>query len=176
VSRIEGEDELRARYAEPSELVRRKVRDRLDEHTRRFVSLSPFCCLGTADADGGLDVSPRGGAPGFVEALDDRRLLLPDERGNNRLDSLGNVLEHPQVGLVFFVPGVDHVLRVNGSAELVAEDGGPAGLVVTVEEVFFHCGAAVQRAKLWDAEAQRHAGEIPPLMRMIREQLADDPV
>ena len=175
--------ELRDLYGDPSEVVRRKVIDRIDPHARRFIELSPFCCIGTSDADGRHDVSPRGDTPGFVRVLDEKRLFLPDRPGNNRVDSMLNLLEQPQLGMLFVVPGVFDALRVNGRAEVVTDPGllaGAAvgektpktGLVVHVEEVFFHCGRAVKRADLWNPEAQVPPGTLPKLADMVRDQLA----
>jgi PPOX class probable FMN-dependent enzyme len=176
------QEELRTIYGEPSDVVRRKVIDRIDRHAARFIELSPFCCIGTSDADGRHDVSPRGDAPGFVRVLDERRLFLPDRPGNNRVDSMQNLAEQPQLGMLFIVPGVFDTLRVNGRGEVVTDpellaDAAIAGklprtgLVVHVEEVFFHCGRAVKRADLWNPDAQ-FAGTLPKLADMVRDQLA----
>src|SRR4029077_8078289 len=152
-NRIEDTASLRSCYPEPSELARRKNLARLDKHCRNFIALSPFLCLGTA-SDAGTDVSPRGDAPGFVRVLDDTTLLIPDRPGNNRLDSLGNLLANPNVGLLFLIPGIEETLRVNGSAEITtdarlladAEVNGKrpkSALIVHVREAFLHCGKAV---------------------------------
>ena len=106
-------------YGAPSELSARKSLSQLDAHCRNFIERSPFLCLSTAAADGTADVSPRGDAPGFVRVLDDHALLIPDRLGNNRIDSLRNVLQNANVGLLFLVPGVDETLRVNGLAQVV---------------------------------------------------------
>jgi PPOX class probable FMN-dependent enzyme len=116
-STFHEEAELRACYPETTERARKKVLRRLDRHCRAFIDLSPFLCLATASASG-ADVTPRGDRPGFVHVLDDTTLAIPDWPGNNRLDSLANILENPQVGLLFLVPGVDESLRVNGTAVL----------------------------------------------------------
>ena len=110
---------LRSMYPEPLERSLRKALTSLDEHMRRFIALSPFLCLGTSSG-GGADVTPRGDAPGFVHVADDTTLLVPDWPGNNRLDSLSNVSVNPQIALLFFVPGVDETLRVNGTGEIVS--------------------------------------------------------
>jgi len=176
-------DELRRFYASPTELIRRKVIDRIDTHARRFIELAPFCCVGTSDADGRCDVSPRGDVPAFARVLDERRLLIPDQPGNNRLDSMQNMLENPRVGMMFVIPGIFDVLRVNGTAEIVtsadllagsAVDGKTprAGLLVDVEEVFFHCGRALKRARLWEEDAKHDRSEMPKLADMVRDQLA----
>jgi hypothetical protein len=109
-------DELRERYRQPSRLVQAKKVDTLDETTRAFIAASPFVLLATAAADGSCDVSPRGGPPGFVRVLDDRRLALPDLSGNNLLDSLINLTSNAHVGLLFLLPGRDETLRVDGRA------------------------------------------------------------
>jgi uncharacterized protein len=179
---IASETDLRGLYREPSRVVANKVIDRIDPHSRRFIELSPFCCIGTADAEGRGDVSPRGDVPGFVRVLDERRLFVPDRPGNNRVDSMRNLLENPRLGMLFLIPGIFDVLRVNGRAEIVrdselleasAVDGKvpKTGLVVHVEEVFLHCGRAVKRARLWEQDAQRDRSELPKLAEMIRGQL-----
>ena len=118
---INDADALRALYGEPSDPVKRKVLDRLDKHCRAIIAASPFLVIGTADASGGCDVSPRGDAPGFVAVLDERSLLIPDRRGNKRVDSLNNLLENPQVALLFLLPGMNETLRVNGWARITAD-------------------------------------------------------
>src|SRR6185312_15426394 len=116
--------------------------------------------MGTADAEGHMDATPRGGAPGFVEVADERTLLLPDRRGNNRFDSLTNLTEHPEIGLLFMIPGVDESLRVNGAVELRTDAdlierfrvgrGAPTVVLrVTVREAYLHCGKAMMRSRLW---------------------------
>ena len=109
---IETEEALRAVYAKPATAVREKVLPRLDKHSRRFLELSPFFCIGSTQPDGLGDVSPRGGEPGFVHPLDDTHIAFPDRPGNNRLDTLTNMLHQPAVGLLFFLPGVDEMLRI----------------------------------------------------------------
>jgi len=113
-------EDLRGCYPRPLERSLRKSLTKLDAHMRHFISLSPFLCLGTS-GDGGGDVTPRGDSPGFVHVLDDQTLLIPDWPGNNRLDSLTNVVANPNVGLLFLIPGVNETLRVNGSAEITME-------------------------------------------------------
>ena len=110
--------DLSALYPEPSGLAKAKQIDHLDQHCRRFIELSPFLCLGSAGAGGGTDVTPRGDPPGFVKVLDDKTLAIPDRPGNNRIDTIKNLLDHPQVGMIFFIPGISETLRVNGRARL----------------------------------------------------------
>ena len=175
--------ELRGHLGEPSDLVKRKKLDRLDKHCRHFIALSPFLVLATSDRAGGCDASPRGDAPGFVAVLDDGRLLLPDRRGNRLVDSMLNILENPQVGLVFFIPGFIETLRVNGRAGLVrdpallepltAQGKRPeTGILVEVEEAFLHCGKALIRSRLWDPETQVERKTLPSLGRMIADQVS----
>jgi len=181
---ITDEAALRARYREVSALAKKKVMPRLDKHCRAFIGLSPFLCIATAAADGKADVSPRGDPPGFVQVLDDTTLLIPDRSGNNRLDTFTNIIANPHVGLIFFVPGMEETLRIDGEAEIVA--GHPAlaacavnasvpetGILVRVGHAHLHCAKALKRARLWDAEAQIDRKSFPTLGRMITDQIAE---
>jgi PPOX class probable FMN-dependent enzyme len=181
VAAITTEAELRALYASPAERALRKELDHLDRHCRRFIAYSPFVVLATADADGRQDATPRGGDPGFVHVADDHTLLLPDRPGNNRLDSLANLTQRPEVGLLFMVPGVDETLRVNGSAELrddpdltdrFAASGRSPRIVVqiTVRQAYLHCGKALMRSRLWDPDARIERTELPTMGQMVRDQ------
>ena len=162
---IETVEELRSSYGEPSERAVKKSLDRLDRHCRRFIELSPFVVLASAGADGRVDCSPRGDPAGFVAVLDERTILLPDRRGNNRADSLTNVLENPNVGMLFLIPGVDETLRLNGRARLTTDPARleplavngrvpRSGLVVEVEEAFLQCTKALVRSRLWADETR----------------------
>ncbi len=178
---IADAQQLRALVGEVHLLAERKVLDRLDRFCRDFIALSPFLVLATSDSEGRADASPRGDGPGFVQVLDDRTLLIPDRRGNNRVDSFGNVLSSPGVGLVFFVPGINETLRVNGRARMTrdnallkptaVQDKMPKlGLMVEVDEAYFHCGKALIRSKLWAQESQVERGSFPTLGRIVAEQ------
>lgn len=178
---IDDPADLRAHMGAVHPLAERKVLDRLDPFCRDFIALSPFLVLATVDAQGRADASPRGDGPGFVQVLDDRMLLIPDRRGNNRVDSFGNILDVPGVGLIFMVPGIAETLRVNGRARLTrdpallellsVQDRTPTlGLIVDVDEAFFHCGKALIRSKLWDPSAQVERGSFPTLGRIVAEQ------
>lgn len=173
---------LGALYGEPGELALGKQRDRLDRWSRRFIELSPFLVLGTADRSGRQDVSPRGDPPGFVRVLDELTLLIPDRPGNRRIDSLRNLAEHDRLALLFMVPGFDETLRVNGRARITTDravlEGSAvagrlplSGLLVTVEEVFFHCGKALIRSRLWDPGRRADRALLPGLGRIIAEQM-----
>lgn len=176
---------LRAHVGQVSVMAERKVLHRLDRHCRAFIELSPFLVIATADREGKLDASPRGDPPGFVRVLNDATLLLPDRPGNNRVDSLGNVVEAPGVGLVFFVPGMDETLRVNGTGRLVtdadrllpSEINGrvpKTGMLIAIEEVFFHCAKALKRSRLWDPAAQIDRGAFPTLGKILADQQGVD--
>ena len=180
MSTIATRDELRDCYPQPLERSLRKSLTTLDVHMRRFISLSPFLCLGTS-GDGGGDVTPRGDAPGFVHVLDDRTLLIPDWPGNNRLDSLTNVVANPNVGLLFFIPGVNETLRVNGAADVTMEpsllqrwtvDGKHprSAMRVTVREAYLHCAKALIRSKLWGDEYRIERAELPSYAQMLKDQ------
>ena len=176
-------ESLRAHFGEMTTLAAHKVLPRLDRHSRAFIALSPFLVLATADSDGGVDASPRGDAPGFVAMLDDTTLVIPDRPGNRRVDSFSNVIRHPGIGLIFFVPGFDETLRVNGTGRVVTEAAllapleaqgkVPAtGLLVSISQVFFHCGKALIRAKLWDPSRHVARNIFPSLGRIVAEQTA----
>ena len=174
--------ELREAYREPNERAQQKVLDRLDKHCRDFIALSPLCIISSFGADGLADTSPRGDPPGFVATLDDKTLLIPDRPGNNQVDSLQNVIAHPQVGLLFLVPGMNETLRVSGRAEIVTGEelleplsvkGRPplSGLRVTVEEAFLHCGRALIRSRVWDPEAQIDRSSFPTYGQVLADQI-----
>lgn len=182
MSVVESEADLRQCYAEPSELVQKKILRKLDKHAKAFIALSPFVTLATRGPEG-ADCSPRGDAPGFVAVIDDQTLLLPDRRGNNLIDSLRNILHDPAVGLLFLVPGINETLRVNGTARIVTDPARLAplsvqgkapgsALEVTVREVFFHCGKALIRSDLWNPERRVERGRFPTLGRVIADQIA----
>ncbi|MDX2205167.1 MAG: pyridoxamine 5'-phosphate oxidase family protein [Hyphomicrobiaceae bacterium] len=180
---VRTQEDLRAHFGKLNPLAEKKVLRHLDKFCRDFIALSPFLVLASSDSKGNSDASPRGDAPGFVAVLDDTTLLIPDRRGNNRVDTFGNILHSPGVGLIFFVPGINETLRVNGRAEitqdaallapLVAQNVTPTiGLKVQVEETYFHCGKALMRSRLWSPEAQVERMSFPSLGRIISEQTA----
>ena len=178
---IASEAELRTLYGMAEGLAVTKSIGFIDKHARAFIALSPFLTLATQSPDGRADVSPRGDPPGFVKVLDAKRLLIPDRSGNNRLDSLTNILANPSVGLLFLIPGFEDTLRINGRARLTRDPAllagmemqGKApkcGIEVTVDELFFHCAKAFKRSRLWAADAQVPRSTLPGLGRMILEQ------
>jgi len=173
--------ELRPLYSSPSTLARAKQLARIDAHCRNFIARSPLVIVGSIHPERGLDVSPRGDAPGFVRVLDEHHLAIPDRPGNNRLDTLENLLENPAIGLFFVIPGIEETLRVNGTARLtraawlldsmaVANKAPKLAIVVTVTEAFLHCAKALKRARLWDEDYRLARKEMPTLGRMIIEQ------
>lgn len=174
---------LRAHVGQISPMAERKVIYHLDKHCRHFIGLSPFLVIATADREGRVDASPRGDPPGFVRVLDDTTLLLPDRPGNNRVDSFGNILVSPGVGLIFFVPGVEETLRINGTASLVTDAAQlsasevhgrqpKTGMLITVQEIFFHCAKAIKRSRLWDPATQIERSTFPTLGRIMADQQA----
>ncbi len=182
-SAVTSEDELRGNYGEPMDIALMKQLGKLDAHCKNFISRSPFLCIGTSAADGKADVSPRGDPPGFVQVIDDNTIFIPDRPGNNRLDTMSNIVANPNVGLLFLIPGFEDALRVNGKATLVKDKKilercavnrkVPAmGIMVEINEAYLHCAKAVRRSKLWNAESQQNRKEMPTLAQMILEQVA----
>lgn len=174
---------LRAQFGPVGPLAARKVLDRIDDYGRRFIALSPFLVVASADRAGNADASPRGDAPGFVAVADPRTLVIPDRRGNNRVDTFQNLLEASGVGLIFLVPGIDETFRVNGTAALTRDPAlleplraqgrvPAAGLVVRVREAFFHCGKAMIRSRLWDPAQHVARDTFPSLGRILSDQTA----
>jgi uncharacterized protein len=176
-------ESLRTHFGTMTTIAAHKVLPRLDRHSRAFIALSPFLVLATTDGDGGVDASPRGDSPGFVAMRDDTTLIIPDRPGNRRVDSFSNVVRHPGIGLIFFVPGFNETLRVNGTGQVV-KDGGllapleahgkapKTGLLVSITEVFFHCGKALIRSKLWDPAHHVARDGFPSLGRIVADQTA----
>ncbi|MEP7301693.1 MAG: pyridoxamine 5'-phosphate oxidase family protein [Caldimonas sp.] len=178
---IDTLERLRALYPAPKERAVSKQLAALDRHCRHFIGLSPFVVVASAGAGGSVDASPRGGPPGFVKSLDERTLLIPDAPGNNRLDSLENIVATGAVGLFFIIPGIDETLRVNGTARLSSFDdhlqvfSGEARMPrlvieVTVAEAYLHCAKAFLRSKLWQPSAQQSRAALPTMGEMISDQ------
>ena len=183
---VTSEGELRELYGHPGERAVAKEQPIIDQHCRAFIAHAPFLVMGTAGADGRCDVSPKGDAPGFVQVLDEHHLVIPDRLGNNRLDGMRNIVENGHVGLIFFIPGREDTLRVNGRAKIVRDDGlldrlAVAGkrpvtaLVVEVEQCFLHCARAFKRAGLWQPERWPDASPVPSMQRMIWDLLPTKP-
>lgn len=180
---IGNEEDLRRKFGEVSHLASAKSRPALDKYSRQFISLSPFLVISTADASGRADLSPRGDPPGFVAVIDDTTILIPDRPGNNRLDTMANIVANPNVGLLFFVPGFEDTLRLNGRARITDDAALLArctvngkqpvvGILVSVEEVFMHCAKALKRSKLWEPDYRQDRSQMPTIARIILEQTA----
>jgi len=178
---INDEVQLRGLYQEPMELALLKQLDRLDDHCRNFIAHSPFLVIGSTRPGRGTDVSPRGDAPGFARVLDANTIAIPDRPGNNRLDTMSNIAADAEVGLLFFIPGIDETLRVNGRARLSRDPALLAAaaikgreprlvIVITVREAFLHCGKALKRSRLWHDDYRVEKKDFPSLGRMIIEQ------
>jgi uncharacterized protein len=178
---ITDEASLRALHHQPMLRATDKVLRTLDQYCRRIISLSPFCIVATQGPNG-ADVSPRGDPAGFVRVLDDRTLLVPDRVGNNRLDSMTNLLVNPRIGMLFLVPGMNETLRINGTARItddarvltpsaVRERAPKVGLIVVVEEAFLHCAKALTRAALWDASRHVDRSILPSYAQMLLEHV-----
>ncbi len=174
--------EVREIVGDPIELVQLKVRPSLDKHCRAFIARSPFLSLGTVDANGQADVSPRGDPAGFVHVLDDHTLAVPERPGNKLADSLSNILDTGSVGLLFMVPGVEETLRVNGDGtitddpavlETMAVKGKTPKLaiLVDVQEAFIHCAKAFRRSELWNPDGYVDPKELPSIGQVIRDQV-----
>jgi uncharacterized protein len=174
--------DLAAIYPKPTPRVIAKARPEIDLHAKNFIAMSPFCVLATSGSDGSVDASPRGGNPGFVHVASPTQLLMPDRSGNNRIDSLKNIVEGSGLlQLIFFVPGIDETLRVGGKGALsgdpqllasMVEFGKPPRAVLNIEvrEAYFHCGKALMRAKLWSSETQVERSVLPSISQMIHDQ------
>ncbi|MGW7072059.1 MSMEG_1061 family FMN-dependent PPOX-type flavoprotein [Streptomyces sp. NPDC054855] len=166
---LRSEDELTELLGEPHPIVIDKVHDTLTEGDLGILARSPFCLVSTSDAEGNCDTSPRGDAPGFVQALDARTIVLPDRPGNRRGDSFRNILRNPHVGLLHLVPGSGDILRVNGRARILTDapffdsmtvkgQRPRLAIVVDIDEIYLHCSQSLRRAGLWQPESwQRDA-------------------
>jgi uncharacterized protein len=178
---LRTEAELREFVDEPAQAIAEKAIDHVDAESARFIAASPFFLLATTAADGSCDVSPRGDPPGSVLVLDDRTLAFGDRKGNRRLDSMRNILQQSQVGMIFLVPGRGDTLRVNGSARVVVDAPylprlAVAGVTprlaveVRVDELFLHCSKAFVRSALWDTTSWPAKGDVPTAGQMVRSQ------
>lgn len=183
---IDDEQSLRELFEPTHALAILKCQDSLGEHAREFIRRSPFLCIGSQHPDGKADVSPRGDPPGFVKVLDERTIAIPDRPGNNRLDTLANIIANPNVGLLFVIPGFEDTLRINGRAALTRDpellkDMAVAGrvpklaIIVSISEVFLHCAKAFRRSHLWSADHFQDRSEMPSLIKMILDETTGAP-
>lgn len=178
--RIKSAEELRKFYDMPNEMVTKTKFDFLDDYAVTFIASAPVICIGS-EMEEGLDVSPRGGEPGFVRVIDRQHLAIPDWPGNNKLETMTNILNTGRCGILFLVPGMDLFLRVNGPAtvtrdpELLAampERGKTpkTAIRIKVREAYFHCGKAIKRSKVWDPETWPDPKILPRVGKMILDQ------
>jgi PPOX class probable FMN-dependent enzyme len=182
---VKSPEELRAGYKPVHDLASRKELPFLDPHCRNFIAHSPFLLIGSSDKDGHSDVTPKGDRPGFVAVLDDNTLAIPDRPGNNRLDTLENVVRNPAVGLIFFIPGMNETLRVNGQAKVTFDDDlrtrfavegrlPISVMLVQVQAAYMHCAKAFMRSGLWDPSSWQPRDAMPTLGQILKDQLALD--
>jgi PPOX class probable FMN-dependent enzyme len=185
---ISSEQELRKIYGHASGRASLKVLTQFEKHAIHFINNSPFLVLSSADTNGKLEASPRGGQAGFVKVISTTELLLPDFKGNNRIDSLVNIVETGRAGLLFMIPGIDETLRVNGTATISSDpevlemgrekDKLPIScIIIKAEEIFLHCAKAFMRSDLWGETNRIAQDDFPSMGIMIKEQIkSDDPV
>jgi PPOX class probable FMN-dependent enzyme len=177
MQRITTLEQLDAMYGEPSAPAVIKEIDYISDHYRQFIEKSPFVVVATVGPEG-LDCSPRGDPAGFVRVRDSKTVLIPDRRGNNRVDALRNLVRDPRISLLFMIPGIGSTLRINGRAEIVVDADLNASfaingklprcvLVVTAERVYTQCPKALVRSKLWAPESQVDRSELPSPGEMI---------
>lgn len=180
--KITNESQLRAIYGFPSGRAKDKVLSELEPHAIHYIENSPFVVISTIDEKGNMDASPRGGESGFVKIQNNSELLIPDYKGNNRVDSLSNIVETGRIGLLFLIPGIDETLRINGSASLTTSeeilatftsDSKPpiSCIIVSIEEVFLHCAKAFMRSELWNHKKQLDPKKFPSMGKMLKDQL-----
>jgi uncharacterized protein len=178
---LRTEAELREFVREPNRVVVEKSIDHIDAESRRFIETSPLFLLASTAADGTCDVSPRGDPAGSVLVLDEHTLAFADRKGNRRLDSFRNLLQHPHVAMLFVVPGMGETVRVNGTARIVAEApyldrlavhgvAPTLAVEVRVEELFLHCGRAFARSGLWDPATWPGKDDVPTAGQLARSQ------
>lgn len=179
--RITDLTRLREVYRAPSEIVANKAFDVIDEVSAAYIDSCPFVVVSTSNGVDAMDASPRGGPPGFVQRLDDRHIAIPDLNGNNRLDTLENIVAHPYVGLLLVMPGKDETVRINGPAAIVTDDSildgftkelrrPKSAIVVEVAELYSHCAKAFRRGKLWQPESWAALADTPDLADIFGAQ------
>ncbi len=179
---IENEEQLRNLYGWPKGRAKDKVLSQLEKHSKNFISKSPFLVLSSYSANGKVDSSPKGGEPGFVKIIDDQTILIPDTKGNNRVDGLVNILETSNVGCLFIIPGIDESLRLNGVATISCDPkylelfshmrNKPfTCLRIEIKNVFLHCAKAFMRSKLWQDDYRQSRPHFPTMGKMLNDQL-----
>ena len=180
--KVDSDLQLRELYGSAKGRARHKQLAELEKHSINYIGKSPFVVISTFNKKGDVDTSPRGGRPGSVKVLDSRKLAIPDSKGNNRTDSMNNILESGRIGTLFLIPGMDETLRINGGASVSAdaqllahfspEQNPPKTcILIEIEEVFLHCAKALMRSKLWAVESKIDRSEMPTMGQMINDQL-----
>ena len=179
---VKTEDQLREQFGETTESIWAKATDSLSAPMTKFISLSPFCCISSCDSQGQTDISPRGDAPGFISIANPRQLILPDRPGNRRFDTIRNIMQNPQVSLLFMIPGCPLTVRVNGQAQ-ISYDPALLGqfevqqklpkmvLIITVQEAYGHCAKAINRGKLWSPDYRQSRTDVPSLTELMTHHL-----
>ena len=178
ISTKEEFEEFRSFIGQPSQRAVNKVISFIDQHCRDFISKSPFLSLSTSNLEGQCDVSPRGDSPGFVTVLDEQHLFIPERPGNRRMDSAENIITNPNIGLLFYIPGLGETLRINGKAyicrdpellEMNTVNGRVPlfGILVEVEECFAHCAKAFIRSELWNPDSWLAKENLPSVPQML---------
>ena len=179
---IKSVKQLRELYGFPKGRAKDKQLGSLEKHSINFIERSPFITISTYAQSGSVDCSPRGGEPGFVKTLNEKSIIIPDSKGNKRLDSLINIIETGNIGCLFLIPGVDETLRVNGSAristttkhlDLFDNHLNPPNscIEITIDEVFLHCAKALMRSELWLSSSKIDRTGFPTMGEMINDQL-----
>lgn len=159
-----------------------KVINSLEKHSKNFINLSPFVVISSKGKNGRADVSPRGDSVGFVKIQDDKTIIIPDRSGNNRLDTLENIIFDPSVGTLFFIPGINTVLRINGNAFIedsleiraqfeINNNIPKTCIIINIEEIFMHCAKALMRSSFWDHSKYLSQTEFPTISKIINDQL-----
>jgi uncharacterized protein len=175
---ITTEKELREIMGYPSEIVTRKTINHIDEHCKSFIEKSPFITIATSDLNGNFDVSPKGDPAGFVKILSNKILAIPDRPGNRKADTLRNIIQNPNVGLIFLIPGIKETLRVNGEAKIVRDEmvleqlscqgKTPSfAIIVQVKEAFMHCAKCMIRSNLWGPIDDTQERPVPSLGKVL---------
>lgn len=175
--------QLESLYATPQKASIAKELTHLNEHYRKFIEASPYVSVATSGPDG-LDCSPRGDAPGFIAIIDDHTLAIPDRRGNNRLDTLRNIVANPGIALLFMIPGLNETIRVNGQAYISTKQSllesfevngkkPVTAIVVNIEKVYFQCARALKRSKLWDHSLHIDPSTLPSAGTLIKSSISD---
>lgn len=179
---IDSEKVLRDFMGPPSEVASKKVIHHLDDHCRDFISKSPFLVISTSDQKGFCDVSPRGDQPGFTLIINENCLVIPERPGNKRVDTLSNILQNPQVGLLFLIPGLGETLRVNGKAIIIQDEiileqmavkgkNPLVGIAVEIEECFLQCAKALKRSDLWNPNSWLDKKELPSGAKILSDHV-----